>query len=67
MDVGQNTTLCDCDVTQEFVQFFIVADGELEVAGDDAGLLVVACGVAGEFEDFSGQVFEDGGEVDGST
>jgi hypothetical protein len=37
------------------------------VAGDDTGLLVVARSVASQLEDFSGEVLEDSGEVDGST
>jgi len=67
VDVGENTTLGDCDVSQELVEFLVVADGELEMAGDDTGLLVVTRGVAGQFEDLSGQVFEDGCEVDGGA
>ena len=39
-------------------------NGELHVAGDDARLLVVAGGVAGELEDLGREVLEDGGEVD---
>ena len=39
-------------------------DGELEVPGDDARLLVVARGVAGQFEDLGGQVLYHGGHVD---
>ena len=42
-------------------------DGERDVAGDDAGLLVVAGGVAGELEDLGAEVLEDGGEVDGGA
>lgn len=67
VDVGQNTTLGDGDVAEELVQLLIVADGELEVTGDDTGLLVVASGVASKLEDLSSQVLEDGGEVDGSA
>ena len=67
VNVGQNTTLGDCDVSEKFVQFFIVSDGELEMTGDDTGLLVVASGIASEFENFSGEVLKNGGEVDGST
>ena len=33
------------------------------MTGDDAGLLVVARGVAGELEDLGAEVLEDGGEV----
>ena len=67
VNVGQDTTLGDCDVSEELVQLFVVADGELEMARDDTGLLVVTGGVASEFENLSGEVLEDGGEVDGST
>jgi len=42
MNVGENTTLGDSDVTEELVQFFIVADGELEMSWNDTGLLVIA-------------------------
>jgi hypothetical protein len=47
MNIGKNTTLCDCDVPEEsrvsdaivdvLVQLFVVSDGELEMAGDDTG------------------------------
>jgi len=67
MDVGQDTTLRDGDVAEELVQLLVVADGELEVTGDDAGLLVVAGGVAGQLEDFGGQVLKHGCEVDRGT
>lgn len=67
VNVGQDTTLGDCDVTEQLVQLLIVADGELEMTRDDTGLLVVTSGVASKFEDFSRKVFQDGSEVDGST
>lgn len=67
VDVGQNTTLCDGDVSQQLVQLLIVSDGELEMTGDDTGLLVVTSSVASQLEDFGSQVLEDGSQVDGST
>lgn len=67
MNVGQDTTLGDGDVTQELVQLLIVPDGELQVTGDDTCLLVVTGGVASQLENLSSEVLEDGGEVDGST
>jgi hypothetical protein len=67
VDVGENTTLGDGDVSEKLVQLLIVADGELEMTGDDTGLLVVTSGVASQLEDFSCQVLEDSGEVDGSA
>lgn len=67
MNVGENTTLGNGDVSQELVQLLIVADGELEVTGNDTGLLVVTGGVTGQLEDFGGQVLKHGSEVDGSA
>ena len=64
VDVGQHTAAGDGDVAEQLVQLLVVADGELHVARDDAGTLVVAGGVAGELEDLSAEVLEDGGEVD---
>lgn len=42
----------------------VVADGELQVTGDDTLLLVVARGVASELENLGSEVLEDCGEVD---
>lgn len=67
VNVGQNTTLGDGDVTEQLVQLLIVADGELQVTGDDTGLLVVTSGVASQLENLSCKVLEDGSQVDGST
>ena len=67
MDVGENTTLGDGDVSEKLVQLLIVADGELKVTRDDTGLLVVTSGVASQLEDFGSQVLKNGSEVDGST
>lgn len=67
MDVWQDTTLCNCDVSEELVQFLIVADGELEMTRDDTGLLVVAGSVASQFENFCRKVLKDGSEVNGCT
>ncbi|KAG7224895.1 hypothetical protein INR49_014811 [Caranx melampygus] len=67
LDVGQHTTLGDGDSTQKLVELLVVADGQLQVTGDDTGLLVVAGSVAGQLEDLSSQVLEHSGQVDGST
>ena len=42
-------------------------DGELEVPGDDARLLVVAHGVAGQLEDLGGHLLHHDGHVDGGA
>ena len=67
VDVWQDTTLCDCDVTQKLVQLLIVSDGELKMTGNDTGLLVVAGSVTSQLEDFGSEVLKDGSEVDGGT
>ena len=67
MDVGKHTTLGNGDVTQQLVQLLIVPDGELEMAGDDTGLLVVAGSVTGQLENLSSEVLKDSSEVDGGT
>jgi hypothetical protein len=64
MDVWQDTTLGDGDVSEQLVQLLIVTDGELQVTGDDSRLLVVTSSVSGQLEDFSTEVLQDGGEVD---
>ena len=43
----------------DLVEFLIVSDGELQVSWDDTGLLVVTGSVTGQFQNFSGQVFQD--------
>ena len=67
VNVGEDTTLGDGDVSEQLVQLLVVPDGELKVTGDDTGLLVVARSVTGQLEDFGSEVLKDGGKVDGST
>jgi hypothetical protein len=67
VDVGEDTALGDGDMAKKLVQLLIVPDGELKVARDDTGLLVVARSIASQLEDFGGEILEDSGEVDGST
>ena len=67
VDVGEDTTLGNGDMTQELVQFLIVADGELQMTRDDTSLLVVASGVTGQLQNFSSKVFKHGGKIDRGT
>lgn len=67
MDVGEDTTLGDGDVSEQLVQLLIVADGKLQVTGDDTGLLVVTGSVTRQLEDFGSEVLKDSGEVDRGT
>ena len=59
VNVGQDTTLGDCDVSKKFVQFFVVPDGKLEMTWDDPGLLVVTSSIASKFEDFGSKIFQN--------
>ena len=63
MDEGKDTSLRDCYTTEELVELFIVSDGQLQVSGNDSGLLVVTSGVSSQLEDLSCKVLEDGSEV----
>ena len=50
-------------MAKELVELRVIADGELEVAQHDMLLLVVADGVASEFEGLGGQVLEHRSKV----
>jgi hypothetical protein len=67
VDVGEDTTLGDGDVSEKLVQLLVIADGELEMTGNDTGLLVVTSSVASQLEDFSCEVLKDSCEVDRSA
>ena len=65
MDVGEHAAARDGDARQELVELLVVAHGKLHVARDDARLLVIAGGVAGELEDLSSEVLEHSRQVHG--
>ena len=54
VNIGKDTTLSNCDVSEQLVQFLVISDRELKMTWDDTGLLVVTGGVASQLEDFSG-------------
>lgn len=64
VDPGQDTAERDGGANQS-IQLLIAADSELEVTGRDALDLEILGGVTGKFEDFRGQVFKDGSDIDG--
>merc|ERR1712241_102264 len=65
VDVGDDSTARDGSLDQS-VQLFVPPDGELEMSGGDSLHLQVLTGVAGQLEDLSREVLQDGGAVDGS-
>ena len=52
---------------EQFVELFVVSDGEEDVSGDNSGLLVVLGGVSCQFEDLSSEILKDGCQVDGGS
>jgi len=64
LDVGQNTSLCNCNTREQLVQLLIVADSKLQVTGDDPALLVVTGSISCQLENLSCQVLHDSGKVD---
>ena len=67
VNVGEHTTGGDGNGAQELGELLIVAHGQLDVAGYDAGLLVVAGSVASELQHLSAEVLEDSGHINGGT
>jgi len=67
VNVREDTSGSNGGVGHKLVKFLVVSDGELDVSGDNSSFLVVLGSVSCEFEDLSGEVFEDGSEVHGGT
>ena len=67
LDVGQDTSLGDGNSTKEFVQFFVISDGQLQMTGNDTGLFVITGSVSSQLEDLSAEVFQDSSEVHWGT
>merc|ERR1712186_271190 len=67
LDVGEDSALGDGNSGEQLVQLLVVPDGQLEVTGNDSGLLVVTGSVAGQLQDLSGEVLHDGGQIDGGS
>ena len=65
VDVGDDSTASDGGLDQS-VQLLVSPDGELEMSGGDSLHLQVLTGVAGQLEDLSREVLQDGGAVDSS-
>ena len=53
VNVGQDSTRGDGDLAKQLAQLLVVADSQLDVPGDNSGLLVVTGCIAGKLQDFS--------------
>ena len=67
VNVGEDTTLGNGDVTQELVQLLIVAHSQLDVTGSDARTLVIACSIASQLQNLGSQVLQHCTQVHGGT
>ena len=59
LDVGENTSLSNGNSSKKFVQLLIISDGQLQVTGDDPGLLVVSGSITSQLKNLSSKVFHD--------
>ena len=66
-DVGEDTSLSNSSVVQQFVEFLVVSDGQKNVSGDNSGLFVVLGGVSCQLQHLSSEVFEDSCQIDGGS
>lgn len=64
LDVGQDTSLGDGHSRKQFVQLLVITDGQLQMSGDDPGLLVVSGSVSSQLQNLSSQIFHDCSKVD---
>ena len=67
VDVGQDTAGSDGDTAQQLAQLLVVAHSQLDVARDDASLLVVAGSIACQLKNLSCQVLQHGSQVHWGT
>ena len=63
VNVGQHTSGCNGDSSQQSVQFLIVLYGKGDVTRNDTGLLVVTSCVSSKFQNFGAKVFKNSSKV----
>ena len=66
-NVGEDTSFSNGGVPEEFVQFFVVSDGQENMSWDNSGLFVVFGGISSKFKNFSSKIFKDSCKIDWST
>ena len=67
MNIGQDTSGGNRDISEQFIEFLVILDGERNVSGHNAALFIVAGGIAGQFQNFGAEILQDGREVDGGA
>ena len=56
MNIGQDASLSNDNVTKKFIQFLVVSDGKLNMTGNDSLLFVVTGGVPSQLENLVGKI-----------
>jgi len=64
VNIRQYTSLCNSDMPQKLVQFLVIPNRKLEMTGNYASLLVVASGIACQFQNLGRKVLENSSKVD---
>ena len=59
MNIGQDASLRNGNVTKKFIQFLVVSDGKLNMTGNDSLLFVVTGSVPSQLKDLSSEVLQD--------
>ena len=63
-NVGEDTSFSNGGVPEEFVQFFVISNGQKNMSWDNSGLLVVLGGISSKFKNFSSEIFQDSCKID---
>ena len=67
MDVGKHATTSDRHLIQELVELLVIPDRQLDVPGDDTGLLVVASSIASQLKHFSCEILKHSRQINRCT
>lgn len=62
-DSGEDSSLCDRNVTQQLIELIILTDGQEDMAGLDVLLPVDFGGMARHLQQLGRQILQDGGSV----
>ena len=67
LNVGEDSTVGNGGLSDDLVELLVVADGKLDVAGQNSHLLGFHAGVAGKLNDLTTEVLEDSSGEDTSA
>lgn len=67
MNIRHHTTLRNSHRSQQLVQFFVIANTQLDMSGNNTSSFMVTGSITGKLQDLSGKVLEHSTKIDGST